>query len=128
MSHCAQCEKGYCEASLAQLLKVHGGLTYSGKCQEDEDGHGICHRPAAGEESEIWWIGFDTAHAWDYTPGMAAHLAGVLSRSMRGPSDYEIYRTLDYVQSEVRKLALQLDDRDWKERLESMDCTEKESE
>jgi hypothetical protein len=41
-------------------LNVHGGMTYSGRCQ----GH-ICHEPRPGEADDVWWLGFDFAHAGD---------------------------------------------------------------
>ena len=39
-------------------LEVHGGVTFSGKWDEPE------------LNSELWWIGFDTAHHTDITPGI----------------------------------------------------------
>ena len=49
-------------------LSVHGGLSYSGPC-DGAEGEGICHVPAPGEPADVWWLGFDCLHAWDFTPG-----------------------------------------------------------
>jgi hypothetical protein len=42
--------------SIASILRVHGGVTFSGN-------------PANGEDG--WWYGFDCAHAGDYIPASA---------------------------------------------------------
>lgn len=73
---------------------VHGGLTYADRCQEDEE-HGICHLPEPGRPDDVWWLGFDCAHAGDLVPG-----AGRVS-------PYETYRELNYVRDEVARLARQ---------------------
>ena len=59
-----------------EYVEVHGGLTFSGSCQEDNKVHGICHLVDAASPP-IWWQGFDCAHAMDYSPGMAAVLKAV---------------------------------------------------
>lgn len=74
-------------------LEVHGGLTYSGACSGK-----ICHTPEPGEPDDVWWFGFDCAHAFDIIPGMQFGTAG---------PRYE-YRTLEYVTKEVNQLAEQL--------------------
>jgi hypothetical protein len=80
--------KGYEKLS----VNVHGGLTYSAKCQ----GH-ICHTPAPGEPDDVWWLGFDCAHSRDLVPKLAHYgLDGV-------------YRDMDYVKREVEILASQLE-------------------
>lgn len=48
----------------------HGGLTYSGKCAG-----AICHVPVQGESDDVWWLGFDCAHANDYRPATAGRAA-----------------------------------------------------
>lgn len=80
-------------------VDVHGGLTYANFCQPTEENHGICHLPDEGESDHVWWFGFDCAHLWDLTPG---------SQYFK-PDDAE-YRTIDYVTSEVTRLAAQLAD------------------
>ncbi len=84
-------------------VDVHGGPTFSDFCQPaDEESHGICHVPEAGEPDHVWWIGFDCAHGGDLSPGYAArHPAFRLG-------EWETYRTIDYVKGEVRSLAHQL--------------------
>jgi hypothetical protein len=67
----------------------HGGLTFSGKC------HGrVCHEVEPGEDEDVWWLGFDCAHAFDIVPGFK-HLDF-------GDSEY---RNFDYVRVECEKLA-----------------------
>lgn len=58
----------------------HGGLTFAGK-----------HWPL--EIKDVWWFGFDCAHAGDYIPG------GIMS-------EFEgVYRDIEFVKEEVRLLA-----------------------
>lgn len=67
-------------------VEVHGGLTFGGRLSD---------APEA-----MRWVGFDCAHAGDYTPGLVA----------KGFPSYpgEVYRDLAYVEAEIRKLAEQL--------------------
>ncbi len=78
-------------------VSVHGGLTFADRCQptDDESRH-ICHSGEVANKT-VWWLGFDCAHAWDYSP------KGRLGR----PFD-EVYRNFSYVKSEVESLAKQL--------------------
>jgi hypothetical protein len=103
---------------------VHGGLTYSAPCQPGEDEErGVCHTPGPDEEHDIWWFGFDCAHAWDLSPGLEARLleANKLMAEKYGPlgpklsfkglSDMAFgqhYKTIDYVMLECTRLARQL--------------------
>lgn len=81
---------------------VHGGLTYANLCGEGEDeGRGICHVPEPGRDPEVWWFGFDCGHAMDIIPGM-------LFMESMGFEQRGIYRTFDYVKTEVERLAVQL--------------------
>lgn len=80
---------------------VHGGLTFAGPCQTE--GHAderICHVPEPGESDDVWWLGFDCAHAGDISPGLGIGRAGIF------PGD--VYRDVAYVRAEVVGLALQL--------------------
>lgn len=76
-------------------LSVHGGLTYSETCSGC-----ICHVPKPGEPDDLWWLGFDCAHAWDYCPRTAS--LGY------APRYDEHYWTLAEVQEETNRLAEQL--------------------
>lgn len=79
--------------------RVHGGLTYGSACAGS-----ICHVPLDGESGDVWWIGFDCAHAWDETPALFARhpsLRAVTSGSV-------VYRELAYVRGEVEDLAAQV--------------------
>lgn len=73
-------------------LDVHGGVTYTGS-------------DIRGLDSSLWWYGFDTAHAGDYSP--------------RYPNGGTV-RTLEYVRAEAEKLAAQLAQIGW-------DCKVKEA-
>jgi hypothetical protein len=83
---------------------VHGGLTYAGKCREP-----ICHVPEPGMPDDVWWFGFDCAHAWDLAPGHEA-----LARPFRiahPPPDgmpEDVYRDLPFVRQQIESLAEQL--------------------
>ena len=82
--------KGYDD----EAADVHGGLTFSGSCQEGGDpSRGICHIPAEGQPDNVWWLGFDCAHYRDLIP---------LYRSNGGT-----YRDRAYVENECRNLACQ---------------------
>lgn len=86
-------------------IEVHGGLTYANGCQEDSpEDLGICHKPEASDPDEVWWFGFDCAHAWDIMPAMMA------TRREHGIADWaeEKYRDLAYVTAECESLAKQL--------------------
>lgn len=95
-------------------VDVHGGLTYAGKCSGR-----ICHVPQPGESDDVFWFGFDCGHAGDFMPGMAALLRTFkIPDRLNQPYDHaaalagewwvDKYRTLDYVQAEVNRLAEQL--------------------
>lgn len=63
-----------CSTDLSGVVvepSVHGGVTYAAACAPE---HGICHVPAPGEPDDLWWVGFDCAHAGDVSPGMDAAL------------------------------------------------------
>ena len=99
-------ERSYNEEALCEL-RVHGGLTFNGHCAENDKEHGICHVPAPGEPDNVWWLGFDCAHAFDLMPGTVAKLREVGLPESPWHLD-DIYRTLDYVKAECASLAQQL--------------------
>ena len=84
-------------------VNVHGGLTYADACQEG--GH-VCHIPQPGEDPNVWWFGFDCAHAGDESPGFRA----IIGRGSRGfwPDRGDEYRNVAYVKAECASLAQQL--------------------
>jgi hypothetical protein len=86
-------------------VEVHGGLTYAGKC----DGP-ICHVPEPGMPDDVWWLGFDCAHAWDLVPGrLAFELETPALRKYAAITRCEeTYRDLAYVKASTEKLAEQL--------------------
>jgi hypothetical protein len=106
-------------------IDVHGGLTYSDRCDPDATPeHGICHVPAEGRPADVWWFGFDCGHAFDIAPGMEADLREMRDRARELTSSIpdrvidqafstddlprSVYRTVDYVRVEVESLAEQL--------------------
>lgn len=79
-------------------MQVHGGLTYSDACQpSDDESRGICHVPEPGRPDDVWWFGFDCAHAWDIAP-----------RYDHSFEPDSFYRSVSYVEREIADLARQL--------------------
>lgn len=101
---------GYQDGCPDEHVEVHGGLTFSGACQRDDPEHGICHLPDPGEPDEVWWFGWDAAHAFDIAPGLEAweraFLPPRLQQRSRLPG--EAYRDLAFVRAECTRLAAQL--------------------
>ena len=103
-------------------VSVHGGLTYAAGCQTTDDpADGICHLPQPGRPDNVWWFGFDCAHANDMAPVMAAQYRR-LSEEALAKGDAEgariwdpridrsnVYRDFSYVVREVERLARQLE-------------------
>ena len=82
-------------------VSVHGGLTFAHGCGHgDDESQGVCHVPGANEPDDVWWFGFDCAHASDETPAMQTHF-------MRGYVGTK-YRNFSYVKEEVENLAQQI--------------------
>jgi hypothetical protein len=73
-----------------ESIEVHGGITYGNTCAGI-----ICHVPQPGESDHVWWLGFDCAHAFDYTPGMAVRFGE------------DVYRDVAYIIHETERLARQ---------------------
>jgi hypothetical protein len=101
----------FCKDYDELALEVHGGLTFSDTCEDDDKEHGICHLPEPGEPDSIWWFGFDCNHGGDMAPGYETRHRDLfrdqpdLQRFMsRG-----VYRTLEYVKEECKSLAAQLE-------------------
>lgn len=91
---------------IAEDLYVHGGLTFSGECGGD-----ICHKVEEGEDDNIWWLGFDCAHSGDLTSFQIHNESWKKEleeeyKKIGYPED--VYRTIDYVARQCRKLAKQL--------------------
>jgi hypothetical protein len=88
--------------------EAHGGLTFADFCHETKDpGAGICHVPYPGDPDRVWWLGFDCAHAWDYSPADFMR-AQTRSESHWRVRDDTTYKTLDFVKDNCRELAAQL--------------------
>lgn len=100
---------GYNEAMIGDdCIEVHGGLTFADMCQpRDDESVGICHVPAEGEPDHVWWLGFDCAHSFDWSPRDAYYEktkdGGIWAR------DHDRnYKSLAYVRSQCANLARQL--------------------
>lgn len=97
-------------------VRVHGGLTFSGFCQEGVDeSRGICHVPDPGRDPKVWWLGFDTAHLDDLIPGMLktsrevqAKLKAENPERWKDYQRHDVYRDSHYVATEVTNLTIQL--------------------
>lgn len=84
-------------------VRVHGGLTYSDHCQAH-----ICHVPKPGDPDNVWWLGFDCAHAWDLVPVMKPMMVKLGHPNPGFMDERAVYRDVPYVKKEVRNLARQL--------------------
>jgi hypothetical protein len=82
-----------------ESLQIHGGITFTDFCQEDNKEFGICHIPQPGQSDKVWWIGFDCCHAGDICPGYAWVMR---------TRDWQTYKDFDYLKAEVKSLAHQL--------------------
>lgn len=96
------------DAPEVEALDAHGGINYAKACSGN-----ICHVPAPGEPDDVWWLGFDCSHAWDYSPGLQARVAsrsGGKATYVGSPPEYldETYRTVEYVKTAVEELAATL--------------------
>lgn len=108
---------------LDESLRVHGGLTFSEGCREGPANEAICHVPAPGESDDVWWLGFDCAHAFDLCPAMRATLREIRKRDPAfdeaerkfderlglAPRKWQdVYRNIAYVRRQTQHLAEQL--------------------
>lgn len=91
------------------------------KCRAQAATVGVCHIPEPGDPHKIRWLGFDCAHAGDFSPVLDA-----ITRKFGRPSPFErisateegehrglrgeVYRDLDYVKAECASLAQQLNE------------------
>ena len=86
-------------------LDVHGGITFTRKCNESADPSvGICHLVEPGEDDNVWWIGFDCCHCNDLTPSILS----VREKLPRITFLDETYKNIEFVEAEVTRLAQQL--------------------
>lgn len=100
--------KSYSEVD--EEVACHGGLTFSDMCQSGKTEKSICHVPDDGESADIWWFGFDCAHAGDICPAMNAllPLRAPYNRDVYSCNKRDVYCDLAYVKRETENLALQL--------------------
>lgn len=90
-------------------IPAHGGLTFAGSCGHgDDESTGICHIPGTGEPDDVWWFGFDCAHAGDYSPAMESRRPPHLRERIGQPTGWGSfieYRDIDYVTDQCAQLA-----------------------
>ncbi len=79
-------------------LEVPVVLCYAGSCSGR-----ICHVPAPGEPDDVWWIGFDCAHAGDLMPALLRPPFALLHHG-------DVYRDVPQVTALVNLLADRLGD------------------
>lgn len=80
------------------FFDVHGSLTYSGN-----------RTGKYPVPSDLWWFGFDCAHAGDaYLPEYYEELNRLGGSYVFAPHESEVVRSLDYVEEECESLAEQL--------------------
>lgn len=86
---------------------AHGGLTFASACMEDDrpQRERVCHVPQPGEPDDVWWLGFDCAHAYDLRPGGAAFERSVGLDPIPYLVDHQHYRDLRYVRARVEAVA-----------------------
>ena len=70
--------------TVESMIEVHGGVTFAGEWEEFGGG-------------DIWWFGFDCAHAWDLVPGLPEAFA-----------DHGTYRDENFVVREIEAMAKQI--------------------
>ena len=94
---------------------IHGGLTFSSKCQEKNKEFGVCHIEDDGEDDNIWWLGFDCGHYYDMAPweygtnnDEVIKYIDEAMPSFNKPFFGSEYRNIDYVKKEIKLLAAQL--------------------
>lgn len=91
-------------------IEVHGGLTYARACQGK-----ICHVPSEGESDDVWWVGFDCAHAGDLIPGIQKMREPVgLFYDIDQKYAYlnlpeDVYRDIEFVRNEIEDMVDQLE-------------------
>lgn len=97
-----------CDDALDEKVRpadVHHGITFTSSCMTDDHParERVCHVPPAGEPDDVWWLGFDCGHGYDFQPGLAATEAA-LGYEPIGP-DWKSYRDLEYVQANCNRFA-----------------------
>lgn len=87
-------------------VAVHGGLTYSAPCFEDEAiERAVCHVPEPGQPGDVWWFGWDCGHYMDVMPAYRTHFPEMWDLYERTGAQY---RPLTYVKAECTRLAARL--------------------
>jgi hypothetical protein len=84
-------------------VEVHWGLSYADAC----GGH-VCHVPQPGEPDDVWWLGFDCAHAYDVMPFIAKRMGTAYAHIEVAGLPTVRYRDVAYVRAECEKLADQV--------------------
>lgn len=97
---------GYeCEAGIPEL-------NYGDRCRDDDPEPAVCHVPAPGRPADVYWVGFDNAHAWDLAPNRDREIRAITGEATTAydnllTSMSATYKTLDYVVDQCRRVAAQ---------------------
>lgn len=83
---------------------AHGGLTYEGWLESPIDAD---YRADGVEPRQFYWFGFDTAHAFDYMPGMAALMIRLNDKAPEYMTPDQ-YKDLAYCRKQVEGMVLGL--------------------
>ena len=82
-------------------LAAHGGINFTARCRG-----AICHVPEPGEPEDVFWFGFDCAHARDRKPIESSPLFAAFPLA-----GVRVYRAVAFVKREVERLAEQIKER-----------------
>ena len=100
-----------CRTAEGNIPEVHGDLTYSDEnYQSTEPSRGVSYVDEGGNAPTLWWLGFDCAHSGDQSCiAPEAAFGRILAAFFLNPVSVheEVYRTVEYVQFQMRKLAEQ---------------------
>jgi hypothetical protein len=96
VQHWTAAQGRYATQTMVNNISAHGELTWSGPLPILPD-------------TDLWFFGFDCAHAFDMSPAINA-LSKIIPNYPSRTHDHETYRTLKYVRDEVAALVRQLHD------------------
>lgn len=87
---------------------LYGGLTFTGSSQKVKKGEediGICYISRGEEVTDIWWLGFNYAHCWNYVPSVDFNPL-VSSDAVYFSEKY--YGSIERIKIECQAFAIQL--------------------
>lgn len=113
------CSEGeYCSHTPSAILSAHGGITFGSQFKRHPEiakhDEFFDHYEQFFLQKEIWFFGFDCAHAWDFIPrryGDAPPEFYAMMKNKYGDATRftkDVYRTMEYVKAETENLRQQL--------------------